>query len=129
MTWLRRVVTVPLLTALMVGVLVSGHCFLAVAGLVGRAARSSLPVRTVAAMAYAFTELRTPVKLVCGERDGDRLTGDFLTAVYAAVRRIVDVGVVLDPSSVTPAQIPRNQPVIVLSRHCGPATPCWWPGC
>jgi len=121
MTWLRRVVTVPLLTALMVGVLVSGPVLLAVAGLVGLAARSSRPVRTVALpMAYAFTELRTMVKLLCGERDCDRLMGDFLTAAYAAVRRILDVEVVLDPSSVTPAEIPRNQPVIVLSRHCGP---------
>lgn len=121
MTVLRRVVTVPLVTALMGGVLVSGPLLLAVAGLVGLATRSSRPTRTAAlAMAYAAIELRTLVKLLCGERDGDRLMHDFLSMAYAAVRRILDVEVVLDPSSATPNEIPRHEPLIVLSRHCGP---------
>jgi len=121
MTVLRRFVTVPLVTALMVFVLVSGPLLLAVAALAGLASRSSRPVRTAAlAMAYAFIELRTLVKLATGNLGGDRLMGDFLTTAYAAVRRILDVEVVLDPSSTTPAEIPRREPVIVLSRHCGP---------
>ena len=121
MTLLRRFVTVPLVTALLVCVLVSGPLLLAVTGLAGLAARSSRPVRTVAlAMAYAFIELRTLVKLAIGNVDGDRLMRDFLTTAYAAVRRILDVEVVLDPSSTAPQEIPNHEPVIVLSRHCGP---------
>jgi 1-acyl-sn-glycerol-3-phosphate acyltransferase len=121
MTVLRRAVTVPLVTALMVCVLVSGPLLLVVAGLAGLAARSSRPVRTVAlAMAYAFIELRTLVKLAIGNLDCDRLMGDFLTTAYAAVRLFLDVEVVLDPSSATPEEIPHHEPVIVLSRHCGP---------
>ena len=121
MTWLRRVVTVPVVSAVMVCVLVFGPLLLAVAGLASLAAGSSRPVRTVAlAMAYAFIELRTLMKLAIGNLDCDRLMADFLNAAYAAARRILDVEVVLDPSSVTPAEIPRNKPVIVLSRHCGP---------
>jgi 1-acyl-sn-glycerol-3-phosphate acyltransferase len=121
MTALRRLVTVPLVAALMVFVLVSGPLLLAVAAVAGLATRSSRPVRTAAlAMAYAFIELRTLVKLATGNLGGDRLMGDFLTTAYAAVRRILDVEVVLDPSSTTPAEIPHREPVIVLSRHCGP---------
>jgi 1-acyl-sn-glycerol-3-phosphate acyltransferase len=121
MILLRRFVTVPLVTTLMVCVLVSGPLLLAVTGLASLAARSSRPLRTVAlAMAYAFIELRTLVKLAIGNLDCDRLMGDVLTAAYAAVRRILDVEVVLDPSSITPEEIPRHEPVIVLSRHCGP---------
>ena len=121
MTVLRRFVTVPLVSALMVCVLVSAPLLLAVTGLAGLAARSSRPVRTVAlAMAYAFIELRTLVKLALGNLDCDRLMGDVLTTAYAAVRWILDVEVVLDPSSTNPEEIPHHEPVIVLSRHCGP---------
>jgi 1-acyl-sn-glycerol-3-phosphate acyltransferase len=121
MTAPRRFVTVPLVSALMVCVLVSAPLLLAVTGLASLAARSSRPVRTVAlAVAYAFIELRTLVKLAIGNLDCDRLMGDVLTTAYAAVRRILDVEVVLDPSSTTPEDIPRHEPVIVLSRHCGP---------
>jgi len=121
MTVLRRIVTVPLATALMVAVLVSGPLLLAVAGLVGLATRSSRPMRTAAlVMAYAAIELRTVGRLLCGERDCDRLMRDFLSMAHAAVRRILDVEVVLDPSSVTPNEIPCHEPLIVLSRHCGP---------
>ena len=121
MTWLRRVVTVPVVMTVMVCVLALSPLLLAVAALASLAARSSLPVRTVAfAMAYALIELRTLLRLAIGDLDGDRLMSDFLTAAYAAVRRILDVEVVLDPSSTTPEQIPHQQPVIVLSRHCGP---------
>ena len=83
MTAPRRFVTVPLVTALMVCVLISAPLLLAVTGLAGLAARSSRPVRTVAlAMAYAFIELRTLVKLAIGNLDCDRLMGDFLTTAY-----------------------------------------------
>ena len=105
----------------MVCVLVSAPLLLALTGLAGLAARSSRPVRTVAlAMAYAFIEQRTLVKLALGDLDCDRLMGDVLTTAYAAVRRILDVEVVLDPSSTTPEEISHQEPVIVLSRHCGP---------
>ena len=121
MTWLRRVVTVPVVMTVMVCVLALSPLLLAVAALASLAARSSLPVRTVAfAMAYALIELRTLLRLAIGDLDGDRLMSDFLSAAYAAVRRILDVEVVLDPSSTTREQIPQHQPVIVLSRHCGP---------
>jgi 1-acyl-sn-glycerol-3-phosphate acyltransferase len=121
MNWLRRVVTVPVVMAIMVCVLVLSPLLLVVAAVTSLAARSSRPVRTVAlAMAYACIELRTLIQLSIGDVDCDRLMGDFLTAAYAAVRRILDVEVVLDPSSTAPEQIPRHEPVIVLSRHCGP---------
>jgi 1-acyl-sn-glycerol-3-phosphate acyltransferase len=71
-------------------------------------------------MAYAFIELRTLGKLALGDVDGDRLVKDFLTAAYAAARKLLDVEVVLDPSSASPESIPRDEAVIVLSRHCGP---------
>ena len=48
------------------------------------------------------------------------LVQDFLTSAYAVARRILDVEVVLDSASAMPDAIPRNEPVIVLSRHCGP---------
>ena len=85
------------------------------------ATRSTRPARTVGlVMAYAFIELRTLVKLAVGSVDGDRLVKDFLTAAYAAARKLLDVEVVLDPSSASPESIPRDEAVIVLSRHCGP---------
>jgi 1-acyl-sn-glycerol-3-phosphate acyltransferase len=117
----RRVVTVPLVTAVMVCVLVLGPLLLAASGLAALAARSTRPPRTVlCVMAYAFVELHTLGKLAIGDVDGDRLIRDLLTAAYAVVRRILDVEVLLDPSSSTPENIPPHEPVIVLSRHCGP---------
>jgi 1-acyl-sn-glycerol-3-phosphate acyltransferase len=68
----------------------------------------------------AVIELHTLANLACGCQDCDRLMGDFLATAYAAVRRILDVEVVLDSTSATPEEIPREEPVIVLSRHCGP---------
>ena len=118
---LRRVVTVPVTTAAMVVVLLSGPLLLTVTALVGLVMKSTRPVRSVAlVMAYAFVELRTLLKLAIGEMDGDRLAQEFLTGAYTAARRILDVDVVLDPASATPEIVPRHQPVIVLSRHCGP---------
>ena len=121
MNGLRRVVTVPIATALMVCVLICGPPLLAVTGVVGLVMRSSRPARTVAlTMAYAAIELRSLIQLLRGERDGDQLVRDFLGAAYTAVRRILDVHVALDPASSKPEEIPRNEPLIVLSRHCGP---------
>ena len=117
----RRLVTVPLATALSVCVLVFSPLLLAGSALVAVATRSTRPARTVGlAMAYAFIELRTLVKLAVGDMDGDRLMKDFLTAAYVAARKLLDVEVVLDPSSASPESIPRDEAVIVLSRHCGP---------
>jgi 1-acyl-sn-glycerol-3-phosphate acyltransferase len=121
MTVLRRMITVPVGTILMVALLVAGPVLLPAAALVGLATRTSRPARTVALlMAYAVIELRTLVRVLRGERDCDQLVQDFLTVAYAAVRRILDVEVVLDSASAMPDAIPRNEPVIVLSRHCGP---------
>ena len=85
----------------------------------------SYPVESTSAhgrccLAYAIIELRTLARLFGGNRDCDQLMEDILTFVYAAVRKILDVEVVLDPASTTPDAIPRDQPLIVLSRHCGP---------
>ncbi len=121
MTVLRRAVTLPLATVLMVFILMIGPLLLAVCGVAALATRSSRPVRTVAlVMAYAAIELRTLARLVRGERDCDQLMRDFLAMAYAAVRRILNVEVVIDADSVRSADIPPDQPVIVLSRHCGP---------
>jgi hypothetical protein len=60
------------------------------------------------------------VKLAVGDVDGDRLMKDFLRVAYATAQKLLDVEVVLDPSSASPESIPRHEPVIVLSRHCGP---------
>jgi 1-acyl-sn-glycerol-3-phosphate acyltransferase len=121
MTVLRRAVTVPLMSILMVFVLVLGPLLLTGAGITGLLTRSSRPARTVALlMTYAAIELRTLVKLLRGNDDCDQLMRDVLTSVYAAVRRILDVEVVLESASAKPDAIRRDEPLIVLSRHCGP---------
>jgi 1-acyl-sn-glycerol-3-phosphate acyltransferase len=117
----RRLVTVPFATAISVCLLVFSPLLLAGGALAAVATRSTRPARTVGlAMAYAVIELRTLVKLVVGDIDGDRLMRDFLNAAYVAARKLLDVEVVLDPSSASPEGVPRDEPVIVLSRHCGP---------
>ena len=121
MTVLRRAVTIPLVAILLASVLVWGPMLLVAAGITGMVTRSSRPPRSVALLiAYAVIELRTLVKLLRGNRDCDQLMRDVLTSAYAAVRRILDVEVVLEPTSAKPDTIPRDEPVIVLSRHCGP---------
>ena len=120
MTVLRRVVTVPLVTALMGGVLVSGPLLLARrTGGSGDAVESADPDGRLSDGVRRH-RVAHPGQAAVGERDGDRLMHDFLSMAYAAVRRILDVEVVLDPSSATPNEIPRHEPLIVLSRHCGP---------
>ena len=121
MNLLRRAVTVPLTTVLMACVLVSAPLLLAISAVVGLATDSSRPIRTVAVtVAYAAIELRTLAHLLRGQRDGDQLVSDFLDTAYTVVRRILDVEVVLDTDSAAPELIPRDDPVIVMSRHCGP---------
>jgi 1-acyl-sn-glycerol-3-phosphate acyltransferase len=121
MTLLRRVFTMPLVTSVMLVVLALGPLLLLGAGAVGLVRRSSRAPRTVAlTMAYAVIELRTLGQVLRGNRDCDQLIYDFLVSAHAAVRRILDVEVVLEPGSATPDDIPRHEPLIVLSRHCGP---------
>lgn len=121
MTVLRRALTVPIAVALAVSVLIGGPLVLALTVLVGLMIRSSRPARTVAVtMAYAAIELNMLAKLFRGQREGAQLVGDFLVAAHTAVRRILDVQVILEPASSTPDEIPRDVPVIVVSRHCGP---------
>ena len=117
----RRMLTTPVALALALGVLVFSPVLLLIGGLASVAARSDRPLRTVGLMmAYAAIELRMLTKLVAGERDGDRLVTEFLATAYTAVRHILDVEVVLDAASADPHSVPRGEPVIVLSRHCGP---------
>jgi 1-acyl-sn-glycerol-3-phosphate acyltransferase len=121
MTLLRRAFTVPLVTIVMVLLLVLGPLLLFGASVVALATRTSRPPRTVAlVMAYAVIELRTLAQVLRGNRDCDQLIHDFLVSAHAAARRILDVEVVLESGSATPETIPRDQPLIVLSRHCGP---------
>jgi 1-acyl-sn-glycerol-3-phosphate acyltransferase len=121
MKLLRRAITVPLVTVVMVCVLAFSPLLLAVAGAAGLVARSSRPVRTVGlVMAYAVIELDTLWKLLRDGRDCDQFMWEFLERAYTAVRRTLDVQVVLDDVSPSPEQIPREAPIIVLSRHCGP---------
>jgi 1-acyl-sn-glycerol-3-phosphate acyltransferase len=121
MTLLRRAVTVPLVTVLMIGVLMVWPLLLAIGGAAGLVARSSLPVRTLGVvMAYALLELRALWKLLRGGQDCDQFVRDILERAYTVGRRTLNVDVLLDTASPTPDQIPRGEPVIVLSRHCGP---------
>jgi 1-acyl-sn-glycerol-3-phosphate acyltransferase len=121
MTRLRRAVTVPLVTVLMVCLLVYGLPLLAFAVLADLVLRSSRPSRTVAiVIVYAAMELHALAKLLHGGQDGDLFMREFLGMAYAAARRILDVEVLLDTASIDPSQVPADEPVIALSRHCGP---------
>ena len=121
MTLLRRAITVPLATALVFGVLLVWPVLLVVGCVAGVIARSSLPVRTLGVvMAYALLELRSLWQLARGDQDCDEFMRDLLERTHSIGRRTLDVDVLLDKASPTPEQIPREGPVIVLSRHCGP---------
>jgi 1-acyl-sn-glycerol-3-phosphate acyltransferase len=71
-------------------------------------------------MAYALLELLALWKLLRGGQDCDQFMREVLERVHTVGRRTLNVGVLLDEASPTPEQIPREAPVIVLSRHCGP---------
>jgi 1-acyl-sn-glycerol-3-phosphate acyltransferase len=121
MTLLRRAITVPLTTALMIGVLVVWPVLLVIGGLAGLVARSTLPVRTLGVvMAYAVLELRALWKLLRGGQNCDDFMRDVLERTHTVGRRTLNIDVLLDVDSPTPEQIPRTEPVIVLARHCGP---------
>ncbi|MBE1551000.1 1-acyl-sn-glycerol-3-phosphate acyltransferase [Mycobacterium sp. OAS707] len=121
MKLLRRAVTVPVATAAMIGILVVWPLLLAIGGVAGLIARSTLPVRTLGVlMAYALLELRALWQLLRGGQDCDRFVRDVLDRAHTVGRRTLDLDVQLDDASPTPEQIPRDEPLIVLSRHCGP---------
>ncbi|AGB20646.1 1-acyl-sn-glycerol-3-phosphate acyltransferase [Mycobacterium sp. JS623] len=121
MKLLRRVVTVPVATAVMIGILVAWPVLLAIGGVAGLIARSTLPVRTLGVlMAYALLELRAMGQLLRGGQDCDRLVRDVLDRAHTVGQRTLNLDVQLDDASPTPEQIPREEPLIVLSRHCGP---------
>jgi 1-acyl-sn-glycerol-3-phosphate acyltransferase len=118
---LRRALTVPLVTVLMIGVLVLWPLLLVVGGVAGLAARSSLPIRSLGVvMAYAVLELRALWKLLRGGQDCDEFMRDVLERAHTVARRTLNIDVLLDEGSPTPEQIPRTEPTIVLARHCGP---------
>jgi hypothetical protein len=118
---LRRAVTVPVATASMVGILVVWPLLLAIGGVAGLIARSSLPVRTLGVlMAYALLELRALWQLLRGGQDCDEFVRDVLDRAHTVGRRTLNLDVQLDDASPAPGQIPREEPLIVLSRHCGP---------
>jgi 1-acyl-sn-glycerol-3-phosphate acyltransferase len=121
MTLLRRAVTVPLATVVMLGILAVWPVLLVIGGVAGLMARSSLPIRTLGVvMAYALLELRALWTLLRGGQDCDEFMRDLLERAYTAVRRTLHVEVRLDTGSPSPEELPRDEPVIVLSRHCGP---------
>jgi 1-acyl-sn-glycerol-3-phosphate acyltransferase len=121
MKLLRRAVTVPLATAVTIGILVVWPVLLLIGAVAALIARSTLPVRTLGVlMAYALLELRALWQLIRGGLDCDRFMRDVLERAYTVGRRTLDLDVRLDDASPTPEQIPPGQPVIVLSRHCGP---------
>ncbi|HEY6649460.1 MAG TPA: 1-acyl-sn-glycerol-3-phosphate acyltransferase [Mycobacterium sp.] len=121
MKLLRRVITVPLATAVMIGILAVWPVLLVIGGVAGLIARSSLPVRTLGVlMAYAVLELRALWTLLRGGQDCDEFVSDVLERAYTVGRRTLNLGVLLDDASPGPEQLPREVPVIVLSRHCGP---------
>jgi 1-acyl-sn-glycerol-3-phosphate acyltransferase len=121
MKLLRRAVTVPLAAVVMIGVLIVWPLLLVVGGVSGLVARSTLPVRSLGViMAYAVLELRALAKLLRGDQDCDQFMRDVLERTHNVGRRTLNIDVLLDVDSPTPEQIPRNEPVIVLSRHCGP---------
>nr|WP_225952457.1 lysophospholipid acyltransferase family protein [Mycobacterium sp. OAS707] len=105
----------------MIGILVVWPLLLAIGGVAGLIARSTLPVRTLGVlMAYALLELRALWQLLRGGQDCDRFVRDVLDRAHTVGRRTLDLDVQLDDASPTPEQIPRDEPLIVLSRHCGP---------
>ncbi|AKS32465.1 lysophospholipid acyltransferase family protein [Mycolicibacterium goodii] len=121
MTLLRRAVTVPVVTVLMLCVLLYAPPLMALAVVADLVLRSSRPTRTVAAVvAYAALELRALARLLRGDQDGDRFMRDFVGMIYTVARRVLDVEVLLDTDAIEPDAVPRGEPVLVLSRHCGP---------
>jgi 1-acyl-sn-glycerol-3-phosphate acyltransferase len=71
-------------------------------------------------MAYALLELRALWQLMRGGLDRDEFMTDVLDRAYNVGRRTLNVGVLLDDTSPGPEQLVRDEPLIVLSRHCGP---------
>jgi 1-acyl-sn-glycerol-3-phosphate acyltransferase len=121
MKLLRRAVTVPMATAVMFAILAVWPLLLAIGGVAGLIARTTLPVRTLGVlMAYALLELRALWQLLRGGLDCDLFMRDVLERAHTVGRRTLNLDVQLDDASPTPEQIPRDEPMIVLSRHCGP---------
>jgi hypothetical protein len=118
---LRRAVTVPLVITVEVSLLLAGPVLLAAAALFGALVGSSRPVRSVAVLlTYAAVELATLRRLMSSVDDIDALVERVLRTSYAALRTILDVRVELEDGSLTPEQVRTGNPLVVLSRHCGP---------
>jgi 1-acyl-sn-glycerol-3-phosphate acyltransferase len=119
---LRRIIMIPLVTAVHVLLLLCTPPLLFASVVVGLAVRSSRPVRTVLlVLAYAAMELWTLTRILCGPADWDRLLRDVLSRSYAILRALLDIRLVLADGSATAEQIAATgNPVVVLARHCGP---------
>ena len=131
MTMLRRAITVPLATALMIGVLSVWPVLLVVGGVVGLISRSSLPVRTLGVvMAYALLELRALWQLIRGGQDRDEFIRDLLERAHTVGRRTLNVDVrarrcVADSGADSAGGAGDRASRGIADRE----TPCWWPGC
>ena len=113
--------TVPLVITVEVSLLLTGPALLAAAALLGALVGSSRPVRSVAVLlTYAAVELATLCRLMSTVDDIDALVERVLRTSYAALRTILDVRVELEDGSLTPEQVRTGNPLVVLSRHCGP---------
>lgn len=118
MRWLRRSITIPVVVAVELALVAFGPVLLLAGALVGLAARSARPPRTVAlVLAYAVIELVVLGRLLAAPQDWNVLLRQVLDVAYRALKSILDVRVELAPGSVRPA---ADRPVVVLARHCGP---------
>ncbi|HVW40060.1 MAG TPA: 1-acyl-sn-glycerol-3-phosphate acyltransferase [Amycolatopsis sp.] len=120
-TTLRRATMIPVVVLVEVVLVLTAPLSLTVAGVVAACVRSSRPLRTVLlVLAYASVELRVLRRILGGEPDWDALMPEVIGTIYRALRRILDVRLVLEPGSVDAGRPAAGNPVIVLARHCGP---------
>lgn len=130
----RRVVVMPIVICWHLFVLVSCPIAFGVACVVAVLTRSSRPVRTVAVVTtYSMIELAALGRVLRlrraarGRPADDALDAQWHALVrwvvetsHGAVGKLLDVGVVVEEGSATPAEVAAADGVIVLARHCGP---------
>jgi 1-acyl-sn-glycerol-3-phosphate acyltransferase len=118
---LRRAVLLPTVVVFEVLFIAASPILVAAAAVVAVICRSSRPLRSVAlVLAYAGIELQTLARILRGVDDWDGLVCDVLDDSYNAMRRVLDVPLVLEEGSVAAGDLGRSNGLIVLARHCGP---------